>query len=202
MAKVSKKEIILQSAIEHFSKFGYESTSLENIAKECNITKPAIYYHYKDKAALYQTVICSQFSRLVEGIEKNTEVGNAEEKLDMYIVTFGRFLISHPTFNAIFAREIASGGNSLPTKCSKLLSRTLSRLMKILEDGQTEGVFEEENPFMIQMMIVSTLTSYNTTKPLREKVFSLLEEKSKLPEPNFQNVVESISQKIIKGLKC
>ena len=202
MSKISKKEMILKHAIEHFSKYGYESTSLENIAKDCNITKPAIYYHFKDKAKLYQAVICSQFSQLVEKIEANTKNGSAEEKLNIYIVTFGEFLISHPTFNAIFAREIASGGHSLPTKCSKLLSRTLQRLMSILQQGQDDGIFEEENPFMIQMMIVTTLTSYNTTKPLRERIASLLEDKTKLPEPNFKNVIESLSKKIIKGLKC
>jgi len=202
MAKVSKKEVILKNAIKHFSKYGYESTSLENIAKECNITKPAIYYHFKDKAELYKAVICSQFSRLVETIETNTKKGSAEEKLNMYIVTFGEFLISHPSFNAIFAREIAGGGHSLPTKCSKLLSRTLRRLMDILKQGQDNGVFEEENPFMVQMMIVTTLTSYNTTKPLREKIASLLKDTTKLPEPNFQNIIESLSSKIIKGLKC
>ncbi|RLG40983.1 MAG: TetR/AcrR family transcriptional regulator, partial [Thermoproteota archaeon] len=50
MAKISKKELILATAIEHFSRFGYELTTLDSIAKECSITKPAIYYHYKDKA--------------------------------------------------------------------------------------------------------------------------------------------------------
>ncbi len=202
MAKASKKEIILNTAIKHFSHFGYESTSLENIAKECDITKPAIYYHFKDKAALYQAVICSQFSRLADSIEKETELGDAKEKLNMYIVTFGEFLISNPTFNAIFAREIASGGYSLPIKCSQLLSRTLSRLIDILDEGKEQKIFEDENPFMIQMMIVSTLTSYNTTKPLRQKIASVLKDKTKLPEPNFQNIIESLSKKIIKGLKC
>jgi len=202
MAKFSTKEMILQSAIRHFSEFGYDSTSLENIAKECNITKPAIYYHFKDKAELYKAVICSQFSSLADEIEKNTEIGTAEDRLHLYIVTFGDFLISNPTFNSIFSREIANGGNSLPLECSKLLSRTLSRLMDILEDGQKEKVFEDENPFMIQMMIVTTLTSYNTTKPLRQKIVSLLKDRTKLPEPNFQNIIKSLSNKIIKGLKC
>ena len=202
MAKTSKKDTILRVAVEYFSKFGYKSTSLEQIAKECNITKPAIYYHFKDKASLYEDVVCSQFLELVKNIEKNTSFGDAEEKLKSYIVTFGDFLISHPTFSAIFAREIADGGDSLPKTCAKLLSKTLYRLMNILEDGQKEGIFEDENPFMIQMMIVSTLTSYNTTKPLRQKVVLSFEDKTKLPEVDFQNIVESLSKKIIKGLKC
>jgi len=202
MAKESKKDLILQVAIANFSKFGYENTNLDLIAKECDITKPAIYYHYKDKAALYEAVICSQFSKLAQIIEENTLGGDTTDKLHNYIHAFGSFLVSNPTFNAIFAREIANGGFTFPSKCSKLLSRTLIRLMQILEEGAKERIFETENPFMIQMMIVSTLTSYNTTKPLREKILLSLEDKSKLPEVEFENIIDSLSKKIIKGLQC
>ncbi|MCK9473756.1 TetR/AcrR family transcriptional regulator [Sulfurimonas sp.] len=202
MAKKSKKELILITAIENFSKFGYENTNLDVIAKECNITKPAIYYHFKDKAALYEAVVYSEFLKLVQTIEKNTLKGDAKERLHNYIETFGSFLISNPTFSSIFAREIASGAATLPDKCTTIISRTLSRLILILEQGAEEKVFEKENPFIIQMMIVSTLTSYNTTKPLRERIFSVLEDKSKLPEVEFENIVESLSKKIIKGLLC
>jgi len=202
MAKESKKELILKAAIANFSKFGYENTNLDLIAKECKITKPAIYYHYKDKAALYEAVICSQFSKLAQIIEENTLDGDVANRLHNYINTFGSFLISNPTFNSIFAREIAGGASTLPIKCATLLARTLARLMQILEEGVQEEIFEEENPFMIQMMIVTTLTSYNTTKPLREKVRSLLEDKSKLPEVEFENIIDSLSRKIIKGLLC
>jgi len=202
MAKESKKELILQAAIANFSKFGYENTNLDLIAKECKITKPAIYYHYKDKATLYEAVICSQFSKLAKTIEERTLEGNATDKLRSYIQNFGAFLVSNPTFNAIFARELASGGATLPIKCATLLSRTLSRLMQILKEGEKDGIFEEENPFLIQMMIVTPLTSYNTTNPLREKVLSSLEDKSKLPEVEFENIIDSLSKKIIKGLLC
>ena len=202
MGKISKKDVILERALKHFSHNGYELTSLENISKECGITKPAIYYHFKDKATLYQTVVCSQFSKLADDIEKNTKSGEIEERLYMYIKTFGKFLISNPTFNAIFAREIASGGHSLSKKCSKLLSRTLLRLIDILDEGKKQEIFEDENPFMIQMMIVSTLTSYNTTKPLREKIALAVKNKIEPPDVDFQNIIESLSKKIIKGLKC
>jgi len=201
MAKVSKKTIIIQKALKYFSEYGYESTNLELIAKDCDITKPAIYYHFKDKAALYKESICSLFLEIATQIEKNCADGDAVEKLQNYIKTFGDFLISHPDFNAIFAREIANGAKTLPLECTKSLSRTLFKLKEILEDGFKEKVFEIENPFMIQMMIVSTLTSYNTSKPLRENVAEVIGT-THAPEPNFKNVVESLSKTIIKGLRC
>jgi len=200
--KRSKKDLILEVAIRHFSAYGYASTTLDRIAQDCQITKPAIYYHFKDKAALYEAVTCSQFSIVAEHIETATQSGDAAGKLHSYISTFGEFLISNPSFSAIFAREIAGGAMTLPSKCTKILSRTLVCLIEILNQGKEEKLFGNENPFMIQMMIVSTLTSYNTTRPLRERIVQGLEEKDAALEPHFENVIEDLSQKIIKALTC
>jgi len=202
MPMSSKKDKILTVSTEHFSKLGYENTNLEAIAKECSVTKPAIYYHFKDKATLYKNITCPMFLQLSESIEASTNLEDATKNVQMYISTFGEFLISNPSFSSIFAREIASGGTTFSNECAKYLSRTLSRLRNILEDGHKNGIFEKENPFMIQMMIVSTLTSYNTTKPLREKVAEALENRENLPNPDFKNIITSLSEKIIKGLTC
>ena len=75
MSKKSKKELILEHARRSFSKLGYGLTTLESIAKECSITKPAIYYHFKDKEALYKAVICPEFTAIAQKIEDNTQVG-------------------------------------------------------------------------------------------------------------------------------
>lgn len=201
MAKISKKELIVEHARSLFSRHGYELTTLESVAKVCSITKPAIYYHFKDKAALYRAVICPEFTTIAQHIEENTQVGTAVQRLESYIKTFGEFLISHPDFNAIFAREIANGALTIPDECIEQLSRTIKQLIFILDAGEKEGVFQKEAPFLIQMMIVTTLTSYNTARPLRERIAQTIEDKSK-QESNFENIIESLSKKIVKGLLC
>jgi hypothetical protein len=83
-----------------------------------------------------------------------------------------------------------------------VLSRTLRRLSEILESGKRAGVFGEENPFMLQLMIVSTLTSYNTTRTLRERIVEGFDDAAVKPEPHFGNVVDDLSKKIVKALTC
>jgi AcrR family transcriptional regulator len=48
---LTKKEEILEVAKVHFANKGYERTSLDDVAKDLNITKPALYYHFKNKCA-------------------------------------------------------------------------------------------------------------------------------------------------------
>jgi len=199
--KQSKKELIIENARASFSKYGYELTTLEAVAKESSITKPAIYYHFKDKSALYKAVICPQFISIAEEIEEKTQIGTPQERLNSYIKTFGEFLINQPDFSAIFAREIANGAITIPDNCIEQLSRTLNQLISILDAGEEEGIFQKEEPFLIQMMIVTTLTSYNTTKPLRERIAQVMQDKNR-QEPNFKNIIESLCEKIRKGLLC
>jgi AcrR family transcriptional regulator len=198
----SKKEHILAAALDRFSRYGYASTTLDMIARDCRITKPAIYYHFKDKAALYEAIVCSQFTVVTERIEAATQSGDARERLHNYIAAFGEYLIGNPSFSAIFSREIAGGAATLPPRCTVILSRTLLRLIAILDAGKAEGIFKEENPFMLQMMIVSTLTSYNTTKGLRERIVAEFSPENQRLEPHFENVIDDLSSKIIKALTC
>jgi len=202
VAKISKKELIIEQSRKSFSQLGYELTSLESIAKECGITKPAIYYHFKDKATLYKAVVCPEFTALAQKIEESTQIGNAVERLNAYIHTFGEFLISNPDFSAIFAREIANGSKTIPDECIEQLSRTIKQLINILHTGTSEGVFEEESPFLVQMMIVTPLISCHTTRPLRERIANFTQNEIIPLEPHFKNIIESLSKKIIKGLQC
>jgi len=199
--QLSKKELILIEARSFFSQYGYDLTSLDAIAKKCGITKPAIYYYFKDKFSLYRDVICPEFEAIADSIEEHTQVGTPIERLKSYIETFGTFLIHHHDFNAIFAREIANSAVNIPKECEEQLSRTLKQLIDILDAGEQDGIFRKEEPFFIQMMIVTTLTSYNTTKPLRERIAKFMDNKER-QEPNFTHITQSLFEIVSKGLLC
>lgn len=51
------KERILQEALLLFAKKGYIATSMNDIAKQLGITKPALYKHYKNKQEIFDSII-------------------------------------------------------------------------------------------------------------------------------------------------
>lgn len=53
-------------ALSHFARFGYEGTSLANIAQDVGIKKPSIYAHFKGKEELY-------FTCLEEALQKDIQ---------------------------------------------------------------------------------------------------------------------------------
>ena len=55
------REQLLSQALRVFSRKGYASTTLQDIASEAGVTRGAIYWHFKGKAELYNTLI-SEYS--------------------------------------------------------------------------------------------------------------------------------------------
>jgi len=196
MSKTSKKELILKTAKKHFAKYGYELTNLDKIAKDCNITKPAIYYYFKDKANLYEAVLISEFELLAKEIVKSLEENTPQKQLKSYIEIFGNFLVKNEDFSALFARELANEGANISDKALEILTTTILTLSKILESNDYS--FKDVNPFMIQLMIVSTLTNFNTTKDFRKRVSKIINKHQQ--KVDFADIVSKLSDTILKGL--
>ncbi len=81
MTKKNSKEKILQKAGELFSNSGFSGTSMRDIARSLNITKAALYYHFKNKKELYLKVLDRAFQKLNKNLKKNIEVSSLEQKL-------------------------------------------------------------------------------------------------------------------------
>ena len=62
-----QNERILDVAIEEFCEKGYAGTRMDDIAKKLNITKTPIYYHFKNKAGLFDAA----YRRILDGVYEN-----------------------------------------------------------------------------------------------------------------------------------
>jgi TetR/AcrR family transcriptional regulator, acrAB operon repressor len=57
------RNTLLDAALVVFSKQGYESTRLEDIADEAGVTRGAIYHHFGGKVELYNALLEERFAR-------------------------------------------------------------------------------------------------------------------------------------------
>lgn len=71
-----------------FQEKGYEKTSLQDIIHELNMSKGAIYHHFKSKEEILRAVMERQFRHATEKLEdliKHTEAVHAKEKLQLIL---------------------------------------------------------------------------------------------------------------------
>ena len=50
------RRALLDAALELFAEHGYANTSTEEVVRRAAVTRGALYYHFRDKAALFTAV--------------------------------------------------------------------------------------------------------------------------------------------------
>src|SRR5262247_3488590 len=52
----TKREAILQAALELFGRYGYRRTSIDDIARQAGVAKGTVYLYVENKEALFRTL--------------------------------------------------------------------------------------------------------------------------------------------------
>ena len=67
---MDKKELIISTARELFTKYGYKKVSMDEIALEANVTKKTIYSYFTDKDTLFMYFINEEIENVKNEFEK------------------------------------------------------------------------------------------------------------------------------------
>jgi len=98
----SKKEAVLLTAVQLFIEKGYRQTSLDDVAEKLKITKPALYYYFRNKEEIYLECYRRGIALTQQSLERiRCHAGSGLEKVAGFIQTytlivagdFGRFLV-------------------------------------------------------------------------------------------------------------
>ncbi|MGE6379614.1 TetR/AcrR family transcriptional regulator [Peribacillus muralis] len=90
--KELSKEMILKEARHLFATVGYSSVSMRQLAKTLNCSHGAIYYHFKNKAEIFYSLVKSDFSALNLLIDEILLSDNLpQQKLEKVLLCFIEF---------------------------------------------------------------------------------------------------------------
>jgi AcrR family transcriptional regulator len=103
---MTRKETILSAATVFFAEKGFNATSMSELSKATGVAEGTIFYHFKNKTDLYNSVlaelkeeIVSEFTRFFEEQEYETGLEMMEGAICCYMALAGsmenRFLIIH-----------------------------------------------------------------------------------------------------------
>lgn len=80
------RNTILESATELFAQKGYSASSIREISQAAGITKPVIYYHFRDKEHLYQELMMDMFNQTSKNLLRLSKYrGSLRERLIDYV---------------------------------------------------------------------------------------------------------------------
>lgn len=168
---MTTKEHILETATDAFAAKGFSGVRIDELARDAGINKATLYYHFKSKQEIFESVMERQFRKLWERLSVNVEaVQTPESKLGAFIDTmFGR----KRRDVVLIVREIIEGGVNLPVRFTQTMEQIHEILYGILKSGKDEGVFLRDDPHEVMAVLIGISDFYILGAPMREKMEAL-----------------------------
>lgn len=156
---------ILEAAERHFAAKGFTDTRLEDIANDIGIRQPGIFYYFKDKRALYETVLENLLAELAVRVRKAVEgPRSALARIEAAVEALVEHFSARPALVRFILRETA---NPDPTTTPGVFSRANEALFQLVPslfaEGVRNGEFEAEgfDPYQFASAIGGTAIFYN-----------------------------------------
>jgi len=101
--KEKRRRAIIRASLRVFSRKGYETTALDEVAREARLAKGTLYLYFKDKEDLYFHVMLSVLERLEAYVEKQISASqNPLEKLGAVAKAQIGFFADNPSYFRLF----------------------------------------------------------------------------------------------------
>jgi len=106
---MEKREQILQDIAELFFKKGYEKTSIRDISRSLNISKPGLYYHFTNKQEMLFALIYDFMEKTNRHLIREINLLHSpSDKLLCIIQNHIRFFVQYPAQTKVLIYEAHS----------------------------------------------------------------------------------------------
>jgi AcrR family transcriptional regulator len=133
---------LLQAALKSFANLGYAATSVRHIVDAAHVSKPALYYYFKDKAGLFDALVDHAHDERYRLMQEAAERGkNLVQKLEEIATAILEFSVQNRELMRLaFATAFAASGEAPSQgKCREKGKRTFEFFRNLIEAGQVSG---------------------------------------------------------------
>lgn len=132
--KEQRMSQILEVAGSVFSKHGFHSTSMEQIAEGAGVTKPLLYRYFGSKDALYLATITQVGNHLMSGLSILMANPNPRERLKLIMLSFLTFVERHREGWSVLYNEALTSVGPVGDKVSFFRTSFIEAAAKTIEE--------------------------------------------------------------------
>ena len=160
-AAVDTREKILETATRLFSLQGFTNTSLSQVAKEAQVSKALIFWHFENKEKLFRTALQRTlepyFINVVDDLEGLSEIDQIKRLIDQYYTFVSENLYSVKFLVSLILRD-EQHPDDLIGHMNELHRVYHNLLADIIDSGRQKGIFRASvNPSLDAGIIMTAL---------------------------------------------
>ena len=174
-AGTSKRERILRAAVDVFAQNGYFNAKVSEIAKAAGVADGTIYLYFDGKEDLLVNVFREHTRHYLDSLERElANVRRPEERIRVAIRHHLEALGRDRSLAVVSQVELRHSLKFMSLLSQQEVSDYLSVLRKIVEFGQSEGVFRRNlHPQFVAKAVFGILDEMVTSWILSEKDYPL-----------------------------
>jgi AcrR family transcriptional regulator len=195
---MTKEEKIKNEAIQAstilFQQYGYQKTTMEDIAKAMRRGKSTLYYYFKSKDEIFDAVLENEINEVFFTTRSAVEkASTAEEKLKIYFLVSLNSIMSKANLYKIMRGELTSDYSNINLRIKKFNAREIQAVKEIL----LLGIKNKE--FISSLKIEDVdLLSYSAVNASRNlSVDLIIEDKF----PDWAERLNFLINVVIQGIK-
>ena len=153
--RIQKRNAIIKIARHVFNKYGYDKTRMEHIAKATGKGKSSMYYYFKSKEQIFQSVVLTEavaFRHTI--IDALAKTADAVEKIKVYVLTRMNIIKIYTNFHSAL-KNTKLRHLDFVRRLNSLYDRDEIRLFKdILEEGVKKRLFNVKDLDLAAMALI------------------------------------------------
>jgi TetR/AcrR family transcriptional regulator len=162
MSRIQEKNrtLILDAALQEFSKFGYSGATVERIAAEAGMSKSNLLYYFASKEAIYTAALAHILDVWLAPLKTLDPDGDPAVELSDYIRQKIEISATFPEASRLFANEVMQGAPQILPILETDLKRLVEEKSKVIESWIEAGKINKINPVHLIFSIWATTQHY------------------------------------------
>lgn len=151
---------IFEHAMTLFEQNGFHRTSMNEIADACGVTKPTLYYYFRNKSHLLETLyedITKDFFGQVAAMSASD--APADQRLYELIERQVAYNIGNRRFLSIFWRERHQLDDAARKSLAQIERNFEAMVQNIVDAGLADGTFTASDPKVATYAVLSLLST-------------------------------------------
>lgn len=171
---LSRKELILDRAEQHFSDHGFQGASLSAIARDCQVGNPGLLHHFPSKQALYRAVLETQAKELMERMEQGVRPGDdLQQRLQAFVMLQLDWMQARPAGFKLITRELLDNSERIEQAQFRPLEAFLRQSLTLLEEGQAAHLLRQDlSALALLTIVLGSLNYAQMVRPTFSKAFA------------------------------
>ena len=168
MPTPKKQQQILKAAAECLARFGYEKTTMDDIARRIGLNKTSLYYYYRNKESIFIEVIVQEARQFMEALQsKAVKARGCRSQILTYLTERFRYYQHVVNLHNLSVETLQRIQPSFEELYQSVLDREIDFIGKLLKDGMNRGEIKPAQARKLGRIILAVADGikHTTCKP-------------------------------------